>query len=396
MLTGRSPSPMLLRPNRGRLTRKPHRFAGSSFRLVMGGVLALLAAAPDRTLAQSQPESTPDAKILRERYEQIVKMSHVEREHLQRNLAAFQQMSPQKQDQYRQLNARLEDDKKNGGQLSSLLQTYSAWLQTLTPSQREALRQETDSARKMALVQKFKDEQYSHIETFAGDPGVPQGRHVFGLKLLAPPELNGVMKILVAGLPAEEQAKLENAHNPEQYVEILNRSIHDAADGPRTWPPGPLQESILTALPMQVRNVIKRNPIAQRERMAGFLFMSVVHLADESRKKFPSEEDLNQFLAGLDARQRTTLEKLAPEEMKGELIHHYFAEHEKSLQKLRSSLGRLRMDIGLPPPPFPGNPPRPGDRGPGDRGPDDRMGPGRDNLRPPRREGKDGGPRKSN
>ncbi len=373
----------------------------------MAALLALLiASAPSPAVAESKPDAKSlDAKTLSERQAQIVKMSQVERDHLQRNLAAFQQMSPEKRDQYRQLNAELEENKRTGGPLSSLLQTYSAWLQTLTPSQREALRLETDSAKKLALVQKFKDEQYSRMETFAGDPEVPVGRQLFGLKLLAPSELNNVMKILVAELPAEDQAKLGKVHRPEQYPEILNRSVHRAADGPRTWPSGALQENILNALPAQVRTVVKRNPNGQRERIAGFLFMSVIFLAEESRPKFPKDGDLKQFLSEMDAKQRSMLEQLPPEEMKGELIHRYFEQHERRLQELRSGLGRLKAEVGLPAPPFPGNFPRPGDRGAGDRGPDDRMGPdrfgpGRDNPRPerppPRRDGKENGPRKPN
>ncbi len=376
-------------------------------RVLMAALLALLVvSAPVPAVAESKVDAkTPDAKTLSERHEQVVKMSQVERDHLQRNLAAFQQMSPEKRDQYRQLNAELEENKKTGGPLSSLLQTYSAWLQTLTPNQREALKQETDSVKKLALVQKFKDEQYSRMETFAGDPEVPVGRQLFGLKLLAPSELNNVMKIVVAELPAEEQAKLGKVHRPEQYLDILNRSVHHAAGGPRTWPSGALQENILNALPAQVRTVIKRNPNGQRERMAGFLFMSVIFLAEESRPKFPKDGDLKQFLSEMDIKQRSLLEQLPPEEMKGELIHRYFEQHERRLQELRSGLGRLKAEVGLPTPPFPGNFPRPGDRGPGDRGPDDRMGPdrfgpGRDGPRPerppPRRDGKENGPRKPN
>jgi hypothetical protein len=377
---------------RGQSARNPRRLA-------VPGMLALLALLAASVPGRAEAESKPDAKTLRERHEQVVKMSQVERDHLQRNLAEFQQMSPEKRDHYRQLNEQLEANKKDGGQLSSLLQTYSAWLQTLTPSQREALRQETDSARKLALVQKFKDEQYSRIETFAADPEAPAGRHPFGLKLLSVPDLHAVTKILLAELPAGDQEKLGNFQKPEEYLEILKRSIHHAEGGPREWPPASLQEEILNALPVQTRNMIKRNPNNQRERLVGYLFMSVMHLGEESRPRFPKENDLKQFLDEIDAKQRAMLEQLPPEEMKGELIHRYFERQERRMQELRSALGRMRMEVGLPAAPFPGNFPRPGDRGgPDDRMGPDRFGPGRDNPRPdrppPRREGKDAGPRK--
>ena len=76
------------------------------------------------------------------------KLPHIERERLQRNVAEFEKMSPAEQERYRELNRQLEaTDNKN---LATLLQTYSAWLQTLTPGQREELRQEKDSQKKLA------------------------------------------------------------------------------------------------------------------------------------------------------------------------------------------------------------------------------------------------------
>ncbi|HEY4261441.1 MAG TPA: hypothetical protein VGM98_14835, partial [Schlesneria sp.] len=114
-----------------------------------------------RLFEDSTAESAPvDNKSLQERHQQIVKMSQIERDRLQRNLNIFQQLSDDQQNHYRQLSDQLDENKKGGGNLSGLLQTYTVWLQTLTPGQRESLRSEADSSRKFAIVQKIKEDQF--------------------------------------------------------------------------------------------------------------------------------------------------------------------------------------------------------------------------------------------
>jgi len=348
--------------------------------------------APGEAIADSKPL---EMKTLRERYDHVVKMSQVERDSLQRNLKAFQQMKPEQQNLYRDLHGKLDENRKAGGQYSTLLQTYSAWLQTLTPSQREALRQETNSQQKLALVHKCKDEQYSRIETFAGSPpeSEPPNTRMFGLpKPLSATELSNIMKVLLADLPTEEQSRLNKMPKPEQYVAILQRSIHHAPDGPRSWPAGTLQEGIISALPSHVRNGVKKTGNL-RERLAAYLFISIYRLSDEARPRSPKEADLTQFLKSMDPKQRALLEQYSPDEMKGEVIRRYMEQHERHMHELWSRLGRLRGEIGLGPPPVPGRGPegRPEGRGPDGRGPDGpgRDGPGRDGFRPGDRPGGD-------
>ncbi|MGK9625984.1 hypothetical protein O6382_24155, partial [Salmonella enterica subsp. enterica] len=92
----------------------------------------------------------------------------------------------------RQLGEQLDENRKGGGNLSSLLQTYNAWLQTLTPGQRESLRAEIDSSRKFAIVQKIKEEQFRKFETVSSDlPEWDPSMQRIARQSLSAPELTG-------------------------------------------------------------------------------------------------------------------------------------------------------------------------------------------------------------
>ncbi len=178
-----------------------------------------------RLFEDSTAESTPvDNKSLQERHQQIVKMSQIERDRLQRNLNIFQQLSPEQQSQYRQLSDQLDENKKGGGNLSSLLQTYTAWLQTLTPGQRESLRSEVDSSRKLGIVQKIKEDQFRKFETVSSDlPEWGPSMQRPGRQSLLAQELTAVMKSLVADLPEEQQVKINSPVRPEHRIPTIGR-----------------------------------------------------------------------------------------------------------------------------------------------------------------------------
>ncbi|MBS0204708.1 MAG: hypothetical protein JSS49_17525 [Planctomycetes bacterium] len=370
-------------------------------------------ASPATALTGLADSRSPDSKVLMERHQYVVNMSDVERKHLHTNLTTFQGLDSLRRDHYRKLNEDLAENRKTGGYLSSLMQTYSAWLLTLTPGQREELRRVDNSANKLDLVRRYKDDQFRrHIETVTIDqheldgpkPGLP--------KPLSMRELSEVMQILVAELPEEDQKKFGKVHKPEQYLEIVRRSIELAPDGKRSWPSPELQESLIAVLPAQVRGFIKKFPGQQRDNVVRVVFFSIVDQAfDQARSKFPKPGDLDRVLETLDEKQRAELETRPPEERRRFLQNRYFEQRDdktfRHLMELRAGMWRLLNDLGvapprsmagdtMPPPRWPGGP-GPGNRNnPGmrpDRPLGDRPGipPGRE-LRPGdrRRDGKDG------
>lgn len=339
----------------------------------------------DETSITSNPTAgvvSIDAKTIPERHDLIVKMSKIERDRLQRNVVTFQQLRAEEQDHYRQLNNQIEEEKKKGRHLSSIMQTYSAWLQTLSPSQREDLRLEKNSAKKLDLVHRFKEEQYHRIDAAVTNDLAqlePPRPFQFGPKPLTPAELNAVMKVLVEELPAEDHEKFARLNKPEQYVDILRRNIHQSPN-PRVWPSAELQEKILNAMPSQDRNFIKRNPQMQRAAMLSRISRSVItQVYEAGGPKFPKEAEINQFLSEMDEKQRAALDQKPADERRRELTRRYLEKHDpktyKHLQELMSGMGKVMSELGLS---EPFGPPR---------GQDGRNRPGgpRDNERPPER-----------
>lgn len=83
----------------------------------------------------------------------------IERDRLNRNIAEFRKLSDAEKEHFRKLHRELKADAASGGNLATLLQTYSVWVQTLTPTQRDELQKESNLSHRFALVRKFKEEQ---------------------------------------------------------------------------------------------------------------------------------------------------------------------------------------------------------------------------------------------
>ena len=99
-----------------------------------------------------------DQKTVKDRMTDMKLMSPLERDRLNRNIQDFQTLSSSQKTQFRNLHAELIDDRVHNGGMTSLMQTYTVWLSSLTPAQREAIKNETDAARKLEIVRRIKDE----------------------------------------------------------------------------------------------------------------------------------------------------------------------------------------------------------------------------------------------
>jgi hypothetical protein len=356
------------------------------------------------TLTATHAAESVDAKTLSERHTQVVKMSTVERERLQRNLDEFKKLSPEKQEQYRQLNSELDEDRKRGGQLSSLMETYSAWLQTLTPSQREQLRQVTDSSAKLNLVQKFKEEQLreslTSVESPAMQADIWKPRPFLTLN---PQELHNILRILIGEFPEEDQKDIGRVNRLDQYPEILRRSIQQA-DNPREWPTEELRDKIISSLPPRFKpHLTKSNQ--KRELLLPLIFNSIYfQTMEELKSRLPNEKELQQVFTEMNSNEQSRLDLLPTNDRRFVLSQRFFDKNPdraprreqevyRSIHILVERLGIAGMVVKQPL----GPPLRPEDRGPDDRPPPrfyPEGRPGRDGPRPeappPRREGRDG------
>ncbi|MBC8112795.1 MAG: hypothetical protein H7062_00290 [Candidatus Saccharimonas sp.] len=314
-----------------------------------------------------------DAKTLDERFRQVEKMSQLERDRLQRNLTEFKKLTPEQQTHYRDLHDKVE---QSTGHLSSLLQEYSAWLTTLTPSQRDELSKETDPAKKLALVRQFKEEQEYRTEPSPNEPhetplpdmrGIRQ-RIPFGAPVLPPPELAAVMKVIAkdAGLDREKPNK---EPLPKYYRELIKASIDKTPGGPRDWPSPDLQRDIEQALNRSdFRNMVNRRPEMKREMMIRVILGSISNLLfEELKSSFPSEQDFEKVFESLDREQQEAINRMPREERHRHLTTLHFKSRGDNaplqIQEFRRHIDRLLNELGLPPfqpPPFGGDGSRPG------------------------------------
>lgn len=341
-------------------------------------------------LFDDAPEVAMESKSINgmtmaQRHAYIASMNQIERDRLQRNIDAFKQMSPADRDRYRALNEEL-DGKPEGRSLSILALTYSAWLETLTPGQREELRQRTESSKKLPLVQQYKDQQYKDpwdpavtASTAVGEPVQPP--RFFRQPTMPITEVQAVLKMIVAELPEEEQIKAGKNMKPEQVIEVLRRSIHQAPGGPRTWPSTEVQDKVVNTMPQGLRLMVRKTQ-SERERSAQFLFFSILQGFEEFRPRAPDASKLEQTLGELDEGQRARLDKMPIEEKRKVLEKRYLEQHERPRMELQRELVGLMNEIGVMPPP---PPPRHNEFGP--NRPDDRPGPPPDRRDPPPRDG---------
>ena len=340
----------------------------------------------------------PAAKVsatnpLDDRYRQVEKMSELERDRLQRNIAEFRQLSPDEQARYRDLHQKLEADKASGGKLSNLLSEYTAWLTTLTPSQRDELSQELEPARKVALVTRFKREQDARYEAVPTEtPAGPVGdsRPFFPRGLppgtyLLPPELSAVMKVIVSEVGLDRD-KSNEEWLLNYYVEVLRTSIQQRT--PSEWPGRDLMPKLESAIERrELKDRLQRNPDMKRQTIIHLIFSGIIHKAlEEMKAQSPTDGDMQQAFDSLDQREQERLTLLSKFERNGILVNKFFAGRKDDprlrSRGLREQLDRMLINLGVPPLQRPpggnGPPPFPRDRTP------DRPDGGRPFDRPPR------------
>ena len=339
-----------------------------------------------------------DPKPVSDGFQQVEKMSDLERGRVQRNLAEFRKLTAEQQAHYRDLHAKLEENKSTGGSLSSLLQEYSAWLTTLTPSQRDDLNKETNPAKKLALVRRFKEEQEYrpeptphdlHEEPIADMRRMRQGWMPFAGPPLSRSELAAVMQV-IAKDAGRDREKPGDESVMKHYRELLKTSIESAPSGPRDWPSPDLQQKIEQAIERpDLRRQLNFRPEMKREMLVRLLLGSVMNLAfDELRSSLPNDADLQKVLESLEREQREEITRLPREEGNRRLVMIYFKnkgdDAPKRLNEFQRQMQQLFELLGVPQrPPGPpgGDGPRPG-FGPGPGGPRDGMPEGPEGGRP--------------
>lgn len=313
---------------------------------------------------------TADAKTLDGRFHEVEKMSQLERDRLQRNLAEFKKLTPEQQAHYRDLHQKLEENKSTGGPLSSLLQEYSAWLTTLTPSQRDDLNKETDPAKKLALVRQFKDAQVYRPEASPAEthetpvvdvPMISRQMSRFGPPLKGS-ELAAVMNVIGKDLNGVDRKKPEGESPLKYYRELLKGSIENSPDGPHNWPSPDLQKKILEQAP-GVKEHLKKRQEGGRVAVIRLIVGSLMNLAfEEFKPSIPGEQDRLDVFNKLGPEKQAEINRHHPDEGRRMLNRLYYTQRGDDsplrMQEFRHQIDQVLIELGLPPiqqPPFGGD-----------------------------------------
>jgi hypothetical protein len=289
---------------------------------------ALFAVALLTLVSHSSSIQALDQKTIASRVDRLRQMSEIDRSRFDRNLQEFQKLSDAEKARYRQLHDDLAKDSGQGGALTRLLQTYSAWVQTLTPTQRDELQKETVLSQKLALIRRFKDEQDEPGEQTdsqspadaTGDDGSPQVNAPIKKEAFPLKDVKAVMAVLVNKLPQESRKPEYSDPRLFDYLQIIQASVLQSGDTFRAWPSEPLLKDMVASLSKDSLAQINRPDFkTRRETVLRHLLMGFVKQARDT-VKLPTEAEKLQVLEGLSPEERERIMNLPSARMNGYLV----------------------------------------------------------------------------
>jgi hypothetical protein len=221
--------------------------------MAVAGVATLLLAADE--------VSRDDLKARRARIE---KMSPLEREVLHKKFDRFTALSPEQQQSCRDIHRAVEED-HSGRELRNVVSNYSAWLRTLSPWQRQKIRDEADPQKRLALVREIKADQELATERRAPDdrtggrrsdqePSRPGRWNRFWR--LGTDDLQRVVDVVEESVPFSQEerdqfAKLERPAHRHVHIMLaaIQRAFGDDVEAARrSWPNDALMNEMADAI----------------------------------------------------------------------------------------------------------------------------------------------------
>lgn len=312
-----------------------------------------------------------------DRLKHVQRLSKIERDRLERNIQTFEGLGDDKKEHYRRLHEELVKDQKQGGTLSIILDAYTQWLHTLSPVQREQLRSESESGRKIALIRQFmeeherqakeehdrlmKDEQNNVRGTTALPiaPATPDPRKGTNRRAieLTRNDLDAVMKVLLDDIPPDKRTADIESLPVDQYWKIVVESAKLKQDFTQ-WPDDALSKKILAKL--RVPSVIWIVTSSNREEsdrviMVRLLLGGIVRQAREQVKK-ATDEQLRSTYEKLSNSDRDKVDAFdSPERKRIWLNERYLQqngdESQKKFRECRKAVLELFAQLEVDPPP---------------------------------------------
>ena len=291
---------------------------------------------------------------------QIEQMSPGQRDRLEENLRQFQHMSESERDTLRALDRQIAEA-PDADQLRGTLAQYERWLATLSPFQRQQLRNTRDLKARLELAREFKRQQAGQSpdpHDLAGDfPPAELLPELETMPPLKPAELNAMLEAAAKHLGFSE-AELQDLTPLKRNLYVLNRAVHRAEEGrpgPGSffrWLDDELMAAMLEALPegefrraTTLLGSIKE--VKQRTLAASILDAARRQIQHEVTRRM-SREELSRLWRQLTPEERRLLERLNPEEKRRWFFRRAMAKVSDDMPELRSLMQRLFIGRGGP------------------------------------------------
>jgi hypothetical protein len=304
--------------------------------------------APLRHLDVSSGHST-DRALLAQRHDAIVKLPASERQRIQSNWNTFAALAPEQQAGLRALQEQLVQEPVT---VQALLETYAMWLQTLSPGQRDDLRQAANNADRLKLVRTYRDQQEASRETQVFDLNLDLQR--MKPRLPRPPylsekDLAAAMEVIQNLLPTQQQQIVQSKKTQtERYIEIFKYFTPNLRLTDEQW-----TNIIEVVGDEEQRSYMKpRAPLEQHMFLIMLLHRGMsAHVIAQLEPHYPTEPQLREFFSNLTSERREELLNLRSDKLSRELLSEYFEEkeaHDPQLKQLREMASRFRDFQGGP------------------------------------------------
>jgi hypothetical protein len=245
-------------------------------------------------------------------YDEVVRMTESERRQLEHNFKAFQSLSPEKQEQFRELHSQLQGEFRH---LEPVLVQYHEFLRSLDPGERSDIERQTNFSGKMrsiqAVVNRLNDETQRHQELLQASYAQNQrrsdssGGRRWNPTPLSPEEIDSLVRVLEShySLTPAQKTVLGPLKGADRLAYVLSVILpRSAAAENKPFFTSQLTHELVAALSDERQKYFTRHREGRQEEERRFEERVKAGQADSDQLPFhlrkPIEEQHEMFLLG--------------------------------------------------------------------------------------------------
>ena len=275
-------------------------------------------------------------KLLAQRRAHINSMSTVERENLRRNYQRFLELDDAERQKLRDLHAKIATGSERE-RLSSIMQLYHQWLQSLTAGERLQLLDLPADQRIRAIKTLIERQERDRFQALVQKSLKVEDREAI---------IDWLAELALERLPPGERARLRAIHQPlRRRMEILSAfrrrtsGMNDNRFLERLKPSTEDRRELLARLSESARDTIAAVKDDPEKRQLIQSWVNAVLFSRRGNRPKVAREALDEFFANLDAAERDYLNNLPPDRKREELEQLYMRNHMRRPGDPRGTFG---------------------------------------------------------